>query len=527
MDEKNTTAPAARPQPLVAAPYPELVFGLIGPAGTDLKPVFLALHRTLSDVGYHVHKNELKLSSLIESFLDRDYSSLPDDARVEKLMDDGTHLREAHGRGNAVALLGVMEIVRLRKEELGGGFSRKAYVLTSIKHPDEVSTLRAIYGKGFFAISVYSPREDRVELLTKRFERSRPSKKEGMRARAVHIIERDESEAGTGLGQAVQDSFPLADLFLDARDPQAMQEKVSRFVDMLFGYQFHTPTRDEYAMYHARSAAVRSADMGRQVGASIATEDGDIIAVGCNEVPKAKGGLYWTGDKPDGRDFQVGGDASYGQREQIISEVIGRLIEHKWIADKYRKINHKELVASLLTGKDKSVLKSTQVSSLLEFGRAVHAEMAAITDAARRGVPVRGATLFVTAFPCHMCARHIVAAGIKRVVYVEPYPKSKARELYADSLVVDPPKRVEDLVNFEPFVGVAPRQYLEIFDTSTLQRKDAFGRKTEWVKKDAKPRLTRYQNTYRQIEDAIIGVEIEDMARKAGANRTLFPEPRK
>ncbi|MDN3612645.1 hypothetical protein QWZ16_23945 [Vibrio ostreicida] len=29
----------------------------------------------------------------------------------------------------------------------------------------------------------------------------------------------------------------------------------------------------------------------------------------------------------------------------------------------------------------------------------------------------------VRLFPCHNCAKHIVASGIKRVVYVEPYPK--------------------------------------------------------------------------------------------------------
>jgi deoxycytidylate deaminase len=517
--------PAQRQRPLVPAPFPELVFGLVGPAGTDLKPVFSALRRALVEVGYNVHKKEFKLSSLIEDFLEKDYSSLPDDERVEKLMDDGTHLRQAYGRGNAVALLAVMEIIHVRKEELGGEFSRNAYILSSIKHPDEISTLRAIYGKGFFAVSVYSPRDERVTSLAQRFARARPLKKEGMRARAEQLIERDELEEGTTLGQAVKDSFPLADLFVDARDTTTLDDHVNRFIDMLFGYPFHTPTRDEYAMYHAKSAAVRSADLGRQVGAAIATGGGDIIAVGCNDVPKADGGgLYWAGDKPDGRDFQVGVDAGYEQREQILAELIGRLSEHEWLADKYRGRNYRELVAQLLTGKDKAVLKKTQVVSLLEFGRPVHAEMAAITDAARRGVSVRNATLYSTTFPCHMCAKHIVAAGISRCVYIEPYPKSKARELYPDSIVVDPAKRVENLVNFEPFVGVAPRQYLEIFEMEGIERKDDYGRRVEWSKHNAKPRITRYQNTYREIELAVVAVEIEVMRKQVGANRALFKD---
>jgi deoxycytidylate deaminase len=75
--------------------------------------------------------------------------------------------------------------------------------------------------------------------------------------------------------------------------------------------------------------------------------------------------------------------------------------------------------------------------NVIEFGRAVHAEMAALMDSARRGVPVKNATLYCTTFPCHLCARHIVAAGIRRVVYIEPYPKSLAAQLYPDSIAVE------------------------------------------------------------------------------------------
>lgn len=60
-----------------------------------------------------------------------------------------------------------------------------------------------------------------------------------------------------------------------------------------------------------------------------------------------------------------------------------------------------------------------------------HAEMAALMSCARSGgSPVDG-TLYCTTFRCHNCAKHIVAAGIRSVVYVEPYPKSKAKDLYA------------------------------------------------------------------------------------------------
>lgn len=45
-----------------------------------------------------------------------------------------------------------------------------------------------------------------------------------------------------------------------------------------------------------------------------------------------------------------------------------------------------------------------------------HAELNAITNAARVGTPLEGCTMMVTHFPCMDCARAIVQSGIKRVV---------------------------------------------------------------------------------------------------------------
>lgn len=100
-----------------------------------------------------------------------------------------------------------------------------------------------------------------------------------------------------------------------------------------------------------------------------------------------------------------------------------------------------------------------------EFSRPVHAEMAALIDAARRGVAVDGRSLYVTTFPCHNCAKHIIAAGIRRVVYLEPYPKSRAGDLHREEISLESVEgRDEDRrVVFLPFSGIAPRQYRQLF----------------------------------------------------------------
>ena len=119
--------------------------------------------------------------------------------------------------------------------------------------------------------------------------------------------------------------------------------------------------------------------------------------------------------------------------------------------------------------------------------------MSALLDADRRGVAVQGATLYTTTFPCHNCARHIVGAGIDRVVFIEPYTKSRAEQLHADSIAIARAQHIEGKVNLVPFVGVAPRRYGEMFDAATreklghLARKDEAGRKVDFDKRSASP----------------------------------------
>ena len=51
----------------------------------------------------------------------------------------------------------------------------------------------------------------------------------------------------------------------------------------------------------------------------------------------------------------------------------------------------------------------------------VHAEQNCIADCARRGVPVEGATAYVTHYPCLGCFKSMIAAGITQIYYLEDY----------------------------------------------------------------------------------------------------------
>jgi cytidine deaminase len=244
------------------------------------------------------------------------------------------------------------------------------------------------------------------------------------------------------------------------------------------------------AMHQAAAIALRSSDERRQVGAVIVErrprsrstiKDATIVAAGMNEVPRRQGGQYWHEDSPDHRDQALRDDTQGGNREDRIKldtlrEIAERLKEEKWLSPKYQKRDVVFLANELL-----GLLRHSKFMDISEFMRQVHAEMASIVDAAMRGVAVQGAEMYVTTFPCHGCAKHIIAAGITKVVYLEPYPKSRAERLHKEEIYLDPvdPNEDTDKVIFVPFTGVAPRQYARLFNMEARGRKAGLGLK-EW-----------------------------------------------
>ena len=69
----------------------------------------------------------------------------------------------------------------------------------------------------------------------------------------------------------------------------------------------------------------------------------------------------------------------------------------------------------------------------IEICRGLHAEQNALIQAARYGIPLDGSTVYTTLEPCITCAKMLVNAGIKRVVYSEPYPDPLSREIFAEA----------------------------------------------------------------------------------------------
>lgn len=495
---------------------PELVFGVAGAVGTNLSLVCEILAETLHEVRYDNAKT-IRLSDLLRTFeRNKDIPFEPLDKRTVGLMDAGDELRKDLGRGDAVALLGIPAVQQEREHlthNVHTPAPRQAYILHSLKRPEEITTLRRVYGRAFNLIAAFASRDSRVSSFAARVAQSHHDFNEDKyRKVAESLITRDEADLTKPFGQAMRSTFPKADVFIDGTSRNSITRGIGRFVDLLFNKPFETPTLDEVGMNFAHAASLRSADLSRQVGAVIMSQAGEVLASGCNETPKPGGGHYWGGDPDDARDFVLGYDPSTKIKSEMITELLHLLKGNDWlvgehVTDQVRNtvnVSLERLMKETDENGEPAILRDSQITNIIEYGRVVHAEMSAITEAARRGISIKAATLYCTAYPCHICARHIISSGISRVVYVEPYPKSMTQRLYPEATTTDRKETKNSQVLFEPFLVVSPIKYNEVFEIYGA-RKDKRGDARKWKRGTAEPRLERMIESYLSVEDFAIG----------------------
>lgn len=454
---------------------PELVVAICGAVGAGVSTVAQEISEQLNNFSYTV--SIVKVSNLI--FKKRPVSqSQTKHERIKYLQDCGNELREKYGN-DYLALLAIAKINDERfefarknsKESIQnyGSDVRKARrhvtIIDSLKHPAEVELLQKVYGKMFVLFGVLcNDGQRKTRLLSE-------GKMDPIQAE--DLMERDKKEK-IKHGQQLLKTLQHSDFFIrnSRRNTTSLERPIKRFVSLLIGENTITPTIDEFGMYIAESVSRRSGCISRQVGAAILTESGDIVSTGRNDVPKAFGGLYGEedGDDDDRCIRQFDGACS---SEKFKSRIFDRI--QSIFKDILKDDCFEELIAKAIdTLEDESEIKD-----LLEYSRAVHAEMDAITSAARNGnISLRNTILYSTTFPCHHCARHIVASGIKTVYYIEPYEKSLATKLHPDSILLDSQNQSDKKpkVIFKHFEGVAPKRYLDLFSCNNRKEKGTLKR---------------------------------------------------
>ncbi|PKV13288.1 anti-phage dCTP deaminase [Xanthomonas prunicola] len=497
----------------------ELVLAFSGPIGAGVKEVIDLVDNELLGLGYSIER--IKLSDLIRQAASKlaitptEQESASAASRYRTLQDLGNRLRDSKGN-DVLAQLSVRHISLDRAKKNKGQIKdlvpgRVVYLIDQLKNPSEVALLRAVYRENFYLLGTLCGSD----------QRKRNLQAEGLSVTdAESLMERDRKE-GMSHGQNLEKTLQLADFFVrnSSSNTKAIKGPVDRFLRLVHGDLSVTPTIHEQGMYAAFSAGLGSACMSRQVGAAIIDREGKLIAMGCNDVPRGGGGLYRESLQPDDHRciHLKGGNCFNDEKKNKVSAEIGVMIlpdleeflKNSGVSGFESK--SKEL-ASIISRK---IRGESRLKDLIEFSRAVHAEMDALVNLGRTGQGTsQDSVLYTTTYPCHNCARHIVAAGVRAVYFIEPYEKSLATELHSDAIShdvdqevplsewLDPDRTKHRKVAFLHFEGVSPRRYMDLFFAET--RKDAHGKGRKWVGRSASKKIPEYLEAYPALESRVV-----------------------
>lgn len=374
-------APSAMVAKIPNIEFPELFFGFVAPIGVDVQSSVDIFRDVMARLEYNVV--EIKVTSIFENLKNfvktpRKLETRPLYERYASHIGYGNHLRSEFQDDALLAALTIGRIFRLRPNEQKDKnitpFTRTCYLLHQFKRKEEIDLLRSVYGQFFFQVSIYSRRGARVDYLAHKFANSENSGFiDKFRERAEKLVQTDQIESDVEHGQRISKVFSEGDFIIntDIQNP-SMAKQIERFCELLFGSNSISPNKSEYGMFVAKAAALRALDLSRQVGAAVFSSDGEIISIGSNEVPKGSGGTYWSDDDFDDREFRRNEDSNDRRKKEILTEIVGIL-----------KLNIDRVLS------DKRI-RDSQFMDALEYGRIVHAEMSAISDAARLGRPLKG-----------------------------------------------------------------------------------------------------------------------------------------
>lgn len=501
--------------------YHNLIIGLSGPYGSGCSSLAEELETIINDwPGCRCCR--IQVSELIKYW----YKKLINSNAVEPKSgsERRTYLQKAGNllRKEQIDMIGLA----VAKEVLESGSKIEepstndevgtiVFIVDSLKNTNDLKSLKLIFKDEFFFCFVTANEEIR-------WKRMRDYKywDENEKNEFLKIDERDSDEELhdkeiKDAGQQVRKLASYADYyFINNVTREELHKSAYRMVCLLFGLGINQPTKDEKSMHLAFSSANQSTCLSRQVGAAIFTKEGNILSIGHNDVPKAKGGLYSLEDGDhDNRCMNIGDRrcmnythkekrfrklttdlsrklSSFFEAQEIDSEVKAKIIDA--LIQPTEKVNSGDCIKTEPGVKENAydliarIVEKSDFKDATEYCRAVHAEMDALLSVCRNlSGSTMGAMVYVTTEPCHNCTKHLVAAGVDRIVYIEPYPKSLGDALHSDAISLNPKDNCVSgsKISFVIYHGAAPRRYHDFFDMGDEKRKDSHGR-MEYIPKD-------------------------------------------
>ena len=297
--------------------------------------------------------------------------------------------------------------------------NRETYiVIDAIRNVLEAYFFRERYS-AFYLIAINADNDDIKSRLRERFpslseeDIEKQLKKEDIELK----LETIEDFAS----QNIQSCIVNADIYIYNKgksndDKKELFGQLIKFVSLIKHPGLITPSHDEKMMQIAFTAKLNSACLSRQVGACVTNKYGSVKAIGWNSVAEGQTPCLLRGVKDLLQELNSKSYSAYEKSKEFKNK----------LKDIYKNIdqlnecglNDSFCFKSIYTKDNPDELKN-QVHT-----RALHAEENAFLQLSKygSGEAIIEGTLYSTASPCELCSKKAYQLGIKRIVYIDPYP---------------------------------------------------------------------------------------------------------
>jgi deoxycytidylate deaminase/dephospho-CoA kinase len=400
---------------------PPLVIGLTGPIGSGVSSVATIL----ASKGFH----RIGLSEPIKDQF-RNRHDLTPSQEIKAVTGWRQELQNIGDEGRNGGNLHAWA-----EKALSGAPKGRDLVIDGFRNAAEVQYLRHQCVKSYL-IAVVADRKVRWERVKDDY---------GHREKEFELADERDSEDKDDLphGQQVGRCVANSDYVLVNSDPltpgdrrdAVLWEKLEGPIELMRGTRKENPKEHEAHMAEAYALSHRSRCLKRHVGAIIIDGNGLPLSSGFNENPVGMLPCMFQFNNTCYKDNLMH-EKLEKMRDFYCPQCGGPVpkTQKPWKCPKCRVDLKKQFFPS----------------RNMEFCTALHAEERAVRSL--HGRSAEGGTMYVTAFPCLQCARYVVDAGIKKIVYVEAYP---VKEAY-DYLILNK-------VQVEPFNGFKARPFHIIF----------------------------------------------------------------
>lgn len=376
-------------------------------------------------------------------------------------------------------------------------------VIDAIRNPFEAIYFHQRYA-GFYLIAINTPNSERLNHLRESHKLS----EQQIKALDDKEYPRKLSGKDIYISQNIQKCIEIADIHINNPDRQKfnnneLSSQLYWYIALILHPGLVTPTSIERCMQLAYSAKLNSGCISRQVGAVITDTNFSVKGIGWNSTPQ--------GQTPC---ILRNAEALLKGGEEPIYSIYERVNEdfHKVLESTYRKVVDSPV---LLKGRNlsycfKDLQNEVEGEKNQVHTRSLHAEENAFLQLAKYGgEPIEGGILFSTASPCELCSKKAYQLGIKKVVYIDPYPGISKEHILGSG------SNTPELILFRGAIG---RAYHRLYQP-VMGYKDELQMLTGYAitgglkrnKKEAKTKMLEKENK-------MLRERIAELERKNGIN---------